>query len=87
MKFYCHIENGGHTISTLDPGDNPFGEYPGLVYVTNHFSNPCPAVVVPVLTAEQCDAMIACLEHIKTVHLDRDNPLKYTYEFDKPEQE
>jgi hypothetical protein len=87
MKFYCHIENGGHSISTLDPEYNTFGRYPALVYETNHYGNPSPAVIVPVLTAEQCDAMIACLEHIKIVHLNRDLPSKYTYNFDNPEQE
>lgn len=87
MKFYCHIENGGHTISTLDPKDNIFGEYPALVYQANHFGNAGPTVVVPVLTIEQCDAMIACLKHVKKTHLEKKNPSKYTYYFHKPEQE
>lgn len=85
MKFYCHIENGGHTISAIKPENNWFGEWPALAYQTNHYGNPSPVVVVPVLTVEQCDAMIDCLKHIKKKHLDKKNPEKYTYYFHKPE--
>lgn len=83
MKFYCHIENGGHTISVIKPERNSFGEYPALAYQTNHYGNPSPAVVIPVLTVEQCDAMIECLKHIKKKHLEKKNPEKYTYYFHK----
>mgnify|MGYP003704345755 CR=1 FL=1 len=86
MKFYCHIENGGHTISVIDPADNKFGLYPALCYETNHFGNPSPAVVVPVLTVEQADAMIECLEHIKKQHLNKKKPETFTYYFHKPER-
>jgi hypothetical protein len=85
MRYYCHIENGGHNISAVDPKDNKFGEYPALVYETNHYGNPSPAVVIPVLTVEQADAMIACLKHLKKTHLDKNDPEKFTYEFNKPE--
>jgi hypothetical protein len=85
MKFYCHIENGGHRFRAVSPELNMFGSYPALVYESNHYGNPGPAVTIPVLTVEQCDAMISCLEHIKKTHLEQDNPEKYSYEFEKPE--
>lgn len=85
MKFYCHIENGGHTISVWSPKGNTLAKYPALVYEANHFGNPSPAVIVPVLTVEQCDAMIECLQHIKKKHLNKNKPEKYTYYFDNPE--
>ena len=86
MRYYCHIENGGHTISVVEPTNNKFGEYPALSYQTNHYGNPSPAVVIPVLTVEQADAMIDCLKHIKKNHLSKKDPSLFTYYFHKPER-
>lgn len=74
--FYCHVENGGLTITveTIDTGV----QY--LVADWCHYGNAGPSASIPLLTVSQVDAMIKLLEDAKIKITD-----DHSYMLDHPE--
>ena len=82
--FYCHVENGGLTVS-LEQSDTDCPQY--LTADWSHFGNIGPKASIPLLTEKQIDAMIVLLnEAKKSVKPDHsyelDDPLIYLEEED-----
>jgi hypothetical protein len=76
IQKYMHVENGGLTFGVAQDENDP----PYLYADWCHYGNAGPKIIFPIITVEQCDAMIDMLSEIRK-HI-TDN---HSYNVSKPE--